>query len=115
VVSKVNSVVIFSNKVGDMVPIVFTRFVRKFCARLVVVVFCHMHARSTPSIPEAERYAIQRTSILGCYRITIRHGYTDLILSPDLAHMLTEQLVLNASRDQSSASSASSVSHLPRL
>ena len=116
VVSKVNSVGIFFDKVGDMVPIVFTQFVRKFKARPEFIVFFHMRPLSTPSIPEAERYVIQRTTIPGCYRMTVRHGYRDQIMSPDMGRMITEHLILFITRDQSSsASSASSVEHSPEV
>lgn len=117
VVSKVNGIGIFFDKVGDMVPIVFTQFVSKFKARPEIMVFLHMRPLSTPSIPEAERYIIQRTSIPGCYRMTIRHGYTDRILSPDLGRMITEQLVLHITRGtaRSTTSSASSVDHSPEV
>jgi KUP system potassium uptake protein len=115
-VSTVNGMGIFFDKVGDMVPIVFTQFVRKFRARPEVIVFFHMRPLSTPSIPEAERYVIHRTSIPGCYRMTVRHGYTDNIVSHGLGRMITEQLVLYITRDQSSsASSASSVEHSPEV
>ena len=116
VVSKVNGVGIFFDKVGDMVPIVFTQFVRKFRARPEVIVFFHMRPLSTPSIPEAERYVIQRTSIPGCYRMTVRHGYSDNVMSPNLGQMITDHLALYITRDQSSStSSASSVEHSPEV
>jgi KUP system potassium uptake protein len=115
VVSKVNGIGIFFDKVGSMVPIVFTQFVRKFRARPEIIVFFHMRPLSTPSIPEAERYVVQRTSIPGCYRMTVRHGYTDRIMSPDLGRMIAEQLVLYITRDTSSKSSASSVEHSPEI
>ena len=117
-VSKVNGVGIFFDKVGDMVPIVFTQFVRKFSARPAIVVFFHMRPLSTPNIPEAERFVINRTSIPGCYRLTIRHGYTDIIVSPDLGRMIVEQLVLYITRDPaalSDTSSASSRQHTPEI
>jgi KUP system potassium uptake protein len=116
VISKVNGMGIFFDKVGDMVPIVFTQFVRKFSARPEIIVFFHMRPLSTPSIPEAERYVIQRTSIPGCYRMTVRHGYADSIVSPNLGLMITEQLVLFITRDTSSSTScASSVKHSPEV
>ena len=116
VVSKVNGVGIFFDKVGDMVPIVFTQFVRKFSARPEIIVFLHMRPLSTPSIPEAERYVVTRTSIPGCYRMTIRHGYTDDIVSPDMGRMIVEHLILFITRDTaSSTSSASSVEHSPEV
>ncbi|KAG0646766.1 Potassium transporter 5 [Hyphodiscus hymeniophilus] len=115
-VSQVNGVGIFFDKVGDMVPIVFTQFARKFRARPEVIVFFHMRPLSIPSIPEAERYVIHRTSIPGCYRMTVRHGYTDSVVSPNLGRMIVDQLSLYITRDQSSsASSALSVEHSPEV
>ncbi|RFU26938.1 hypothetical protein B7463_g9406, partial [Scytalidium lignicola] len=114
-VSRVNGVGIFFDKVGDDVPIVFTQFVRKFRALPEIIVFFHMRPLSVPSIPEAERYVITRTSIPGCYRLTIRHGYTDNIVTPDLGRLIVEQLVLYITRDTSSTSSASSVEHTPAV
>jgi KUP system potassium uptake protein len=115
-ISTVNGVGIYFDKVGDMVPIVFAQFVRKFSARPEIIVFFHMRPLSVPSIPEAERYIIQRTSIQGCYRMTVRHGYTDSIVSPDLGRMIVEHLILFITRDTSSStSSASSVEHTPEI
>jgi len=116
VISQVNGVGVFFDKVGDSVPIVFTQFVRKFRARPEVIVFFHMRPLSMPSIPEAERYVINRTSIPGCYRMTVRHGYTDSVVSPNLGQMITDQLALYITRDHSSSdSSATSVEHSPEV
>ena len=107
---------IFFDKVGDMVPIVFAKFVRKFSARPEIIVFFHLRPLSTPSIPESERYIVQRTSIPGCYRMTARHGYTDSIVTPDLGRMIIEQLILFITRDtESTSSSASSKEHSPEV
>jgi len=115
-VSKVNGIGIFFDKVGDMVPIVFAQFVRKFCARPEIIVFFHMRPLSTPSVPDSEKYVIQRTSIPGCYRLTIRHGYMDHIVSHNLGRLIVEQLVLFVTRDTTSASaSASSVDYSPAV
>lgn len=117
--SKITSVAgvgIFFDKVGDMVPIVFTQFVRKFSARPDIIVFFHMRPLSVPSVPESERYVIQRTSIAGCYRMTARHGYMDSIVTPDLGRVIVEHLILFMTRDRtSSGSSASSVEHSPEV
>jgi len=115
-VSLVDGVGIFFDKIGDMVPIVFSQFVRKFCARPRIIVFFHLRELSTPSIPEAERYIVQRTTIPGCYRMTARHGYTDSIVTPDLGRVIVEQLILFVTRDRdSSSSSASSKEHSPEV
>jgi KUP system potassium uptake protein len=116
VVTKVDGVGIFFDKVGDLVPIVFAQFVKKFSARPEIIVFFHMRQIETPSVPESERYVIQRTSIPGCYRVTARHGYKDSIVSPGLGRVLVEQLVLFVTRDHNSpVPSASSADHSPEV
>jgi KUP system potassium uptake protein len=96
------------DKVGSMVPIVFAQFVRRFSARPEIIVF-YMHPLSESSIPEAKRYVIKCTAIPGCYRLTIRHGYTNSIVTPDLGRMIIEQLILFITRDTTlTAESASS-------
>ena len=101
IVSKTPGIGIFFDKAGDMVPIVFAQFVRKFSARPEIIIFFHMRPLSMPSIPESERFVIQRTSIPGCYRITVRHGYTDSIVSPDLGRLIVGQLTLFITRRSS--------------
>jgi KUP system potassium uptake protein len=116
-VTKVGGIGIFFDKIGDMVPIVFTQFVRKFSARPEIIIFFHMRALPTPSVPESERYIIQRTAIPNCYRITARHGYTDSIISPNLGRTIIEQLILFITRDTESGNSsrASSKEHTPEI
>jgi KUP system potassium uptake protein len=60
-----------------------------------------MRPLSVPSVPDTERYIIQRTSIPSCYRITIRHGYTDDIITPSIGSTLISQLILFITRDPS--------------
>ncbi|TAQ83805.1 hypothetical protein B7494_g7874 [Chlorociboria aeruginascens] len=109
-ISQVNGIGIYFDKIGDKVPIVFTQFVRKFGARPDIIIFFHMRPLSTPSIPESERYIVQRTSIPGCYRMTVRHGYTDdIVSSANLGQLIIEQLILAiTTRATASGSSASS-------
>jgi KUP system potassium uptake protein len=118
-VSTVSGVGIYFDKVGDMIPIVFSQFVRKFAARPEIVVFFHLRGLPVPCIPEAERYIVSRTTIPSCYRLTIRHGYTDAIVNPDLGRMVMEQLVLFITRGERSTfednSSASSKQHSPKV
>lgn len=118
-VSTVSGVGIYFDKIGDMVPIVFSQFVRKFAARPEIVVFFHLRALSVPSVPESERYIISRTTIPSCYRLTVRHGYTDAIVSPDLGRLVIEQLILFVTRGDHSTisdnSSASSKQHSPEV
>ncbi|KAK9329400.1 potassium transporter-domain-containing protein [Lipomyces starkeyi] len=108
-VSKVQGVGIFFDKVGDMVPIVFSQFLRKFSARQEVIVFFHMRPLSVPSIPQSERYVIQRTSIQNCYRLTVRHGYADDVVTPDLGRAIVDKLKWFVASDTTSSTGLSSL------
>ncbi|QSZ30616.1 hypothetical protein DSL72_000173 [Monilinia vaccinii-corymbosi] len=127
-ITTVPSIGIFFDKVGDQLPVVFTQFVRKFCATPEIIIFLHMRPLSIPHVPDSERYVVQRTSIPSCYRITIRHGYTDDIITPSIGSTLVSQLVLFVTSDPSSftglvskdgsrqsPSPASSAMHTPAL
>ena len=105
-ITKTNGLGIFFDKVGDRLPAVFAQFVMKFSTRYEIVVFLHMRPLSTPSIPESERYVIQRTSIPGFYCLTIRHGYMDSIISPDLGGLVITQLARYITRGSSSSTTA---------
>ena len=96
---------------------------RKFKARPAIIIFFHMRPLSRPTVLPEERYVVTRTSIPSCYRITLRHGYMDDVLTPDLGRMLVEQLILHITRDRSSPPSKSpdgspqarSVHHSPEV
>lgn len=117
-ISTISGIGIFFDKSGDMVPIVFAQFVRKFCARPEITVFFHMRSLPFPTVAESERYIISRTSIPSCYRLTIRHGYTDKIVTPDLGRLIVEQLVLHVTKDTNALSdtgSSGSKNHTPEI
>ncbi|SLM35209.1 K potassium transporter [Lasallia pustulata] len=83
---------IFFDKVGDMTPLVFIQFLHKFTATPQVMVFFHLRPLSRPSVPPEERYTITRTGISNCYRLIIRHGYMDEVITKDLGMLIYEQL-----------------------
>lgn len=94
---------IFFDKVGgsgDSIPKVFTQFVRKFQTRPQVIVFFHMRSISVPTVPANRRFVISRVTqrIPCCYRIALRHGYMDDILTPDLANMIMLELMMFITR-----------------
>jgi KUP system potassium uptake protein len=96
-VSTASGLGIFFDKTGggdNIVPRVFTQFLRKFKARPDVIVFFHMRPLSLPTIPVEERFVITRANpaLVSSYRVTLRHGYTDSVLSPDLGNIIVEQL-----------------------
>ena len=94
---------IFFDKLGSSgggVPRVFAQFVGKFRTRPGVVVFFHIRSLSQPTVPAAERYLVARAAGggAGCYRVTVRCGYMDDVLTPALGREVVQQLVLYITR-----------------
>jgi KUP system potassium uptake protein len=56
------------------------------------MVFFHLHPIETPTVLN-DRYVISRLgSIPGCYRLVVRHGFMDEVITPDLAALIYEQI-----------------------
>ncbi|CAI6100832.1 unnamed protein product [Clonostachys chloroleuca] len=88
---------IFFDKVGtrgNMIPKVFTQFIRKFKSRPEVIIFFHMRPLSVPFVPSGERFVITRATwhIPSSYRVTLRHGYLDDVLTPDLGSIIVDEI-----------------------
>ena len=83
---------IFFDKVGDMTPTIFIQFLSKFVATPQVMVFFHLRPLSTPSVPVENRYTVMRTIIPNCYRLVIRHGYTDEVVTENLSQLVYQQV-----------------------
>ena len=90
-----------------MTPTVFIQFLQKFIATPSVTVFFHLRPLSTPSVPAPDRYTIDRTVIPNCFRLTIRHGYMDEVVTEDLAMTIYDQLRDFIVREGAKATSAS--------
>lgn len=83
---------------------VFTQFVRKFKARPALIAFFRVRPLLQPTVAPEERYVISRTTIAACYRVTLRHGYMDDVLTPDLGRTSVEHLILYITRDRGTPS-----------
>ncbi|KAJ6102681.1 hypothetical protein N7486_005108 [Penicillium sp. IBT 16267x] len=91
---------VFFDKFGSTIntPTVFHQFLQKFGAMPEVTVFLHMRPLSVPTIAPDERYTITRCFTKGpdltkqplpnCYRVMVRHGYTDEVVTPDLGNLV---------------------------
>lgn len=91
--SRIRGLGIFFDKTGVMTPSVFTQFASKFVAVMDVTVFFHLHPVETPTVPDDERYAVSKfTTIPGCYRLVVKHGFMDEVISPDLAALVYEKV-----------------------
>ncbi|KAK3382699.1 potassium transporter-domain-containing protein [Lasiosphaeria ovina] len=84
---------IYFDKTGVLTPAVFTHFVSKFVAVPEIAVFFHLHPVEVPTVPAEQRYSVSRfTAVPGCYRLVIKHGFMDEVISPDLAALIYEQV-----------------------
>jgi KUP system potassium uptake protein len=83
---------IFFDKAGETTPIVFSQFVLKLTSMPAVIIFFHLRPIETPSVPADDRYTVSRLAIPNCYRLVVRYGYNDEIITPNLANTVTQQV-----------------------
>jgi KUP system potassium uptake protein len=83
---------IFFDKAGETTPAVFSQFLSKLVAAPEVMVFFHLRPLETPSVLPENRYTVSRLAIPNCYRLIVRHGYMDEVITPDLASLVCEQV-----------------------
>ena len=91
-VSSTRGLGIFFDKAGETTPIVFSQFVLKLTAIPEVIVFFHLRPLETPSVAPESRHTVSRLALPNCYRLVVRYGYNDEIISPDLASVIVEQV-----------------------
>ena len=101
-ITRLRGVGIFFDKTGSAhsTPTVFVHFLQKFEATTSVVVFFHIRPLSAPTVAPEERFSVSRCFPLASssmalqhmYRVTVRHGYTDNVLTSDLGLLIHEQL-----------------------
>lgn len=90
--SSIKGLGIFFDKGGETTPAIFTQFLSKLVATPEVMIFFHLRPVETPSVPPENRYRVSRLAIPNCYRLVVRHGYTDEVISPNLAALVCEQV-----------------------
>jgi len=93
---------VFFDKTGSHngTPTVFIHFLQKFQAAPAITVFFHVRPLSTPSVASEDRFSVSRchtgpgalTNYSNFYRVTIRHGYADTVISSDLGLLIYESL-----------------------
>ncbi|KAF2482537.1 putative potassium transporter 5 [Neohortaea acidophila] len=83
---------IFFDKAGESTPMVYEQWLRKFRAQMDTVVLLHLRALSIPHVAEEDRFAVARTGVRNVYRVVVRHGYSDRVITPDLAQMIYEEI-----------------------
>lgn len=91
-ISRISGMGIFFDKAGETTPIIFSQFVRKLTTLPDVMIFFHLRPLETPSVAPEQRYHVSRLSIPNCYRLIVRHGYMDDVITPDLASLIYEKI-----------------------
>jgi KUP system potassium uptake protein len=91
-VSTTRGLGIFFDKAGETTPIVFSQFVLKLTSLPEVVVFFHLRPLEQPSVSAENRFTVSRLAIPNCYRLVVRYGYNDEIITPNLASVITDQV-----------------------
>lgn len=100
---------IFFDKAGETTPIVFSQFIIKFTATPEIVVFFHLRPLQVPSVAAEDRHTVSRLSIPNCYRLVVRYGFNDEVITPNLASVVYEQLRLYHSSERSVRTIANSI------
>ena len=91
-ISKTRGLGIFFDKAGETTPIVFSQFILKLTSMPEVIVFFHLRPLETPSVAPEDRHTVSRLAIPNCYRLVVRYGYNDEIVTPNLASVVAEQI-----------------------
>lgn len=101
--SQSNGMGVFFDKVGDKTPIVFSQYMEKLAVLPQVSIFLNLRPVETPTVPESERYWVSKMKLRNCYRLVIRHGYLDRVISANLAsvcHNQVKRFILGRNSDQ---------------
>ncbi|KAL3474100.1 potassium transporter [Aspergillus californicus] len=83
---------IFFDKAGETTPIVFSQFMLKLTVLPELSIFFHLRPLEIPSVPVKERFAVSRLAIPNAYRLVVRYGYNDEIISEDLGRVVASQI-----------------------
>ena len=83
---------IYFDKAGETTPTVFSQFVTKLTAIPEVTVFFHLRPVESPSVAPEERHTVSRLAVPDCYRLVVRYGYNDEMITPDLASVIADQI-----------------------
>ncbi|KAL9099427.1 MAG: hypothetical protein Q9163_005073 [Psora crenata] len=101
-VSHLHGIGLFFDKTGvsNGSPAVFVHFLQKFQAAPIITVFFHIRPLSCPTVAPEDRFSVVRCAagpgsagtLENFYRVIIRHGYTDSVISSDLGLLIYENI-----------------------
>ena len=102
IISPIKGLGIFFDKTGDSTaaPVVFVNFLQKFQATPAVAVFFHIRPITNPTVEPEDRFTISRCFpdhnahplVRNFFRVTLRHGYTDEVVTPNLGLVIYEEI-----------------------
>ena len=99
-ISTVRGLGIFFDKTGINTPQVFSQFVGKFVCLPEVVVYFHMRPLEYPTVPSEDRFVVSKIRYLNnCYRVVLRYGFMDEVITADLASLIYWNLRDHLTRD----------------
>lgn len=119
---------IFFDKIGSeaIAPHVFVEFLQKFKAATEFIVLFHLRPLYVPTVAPEEQFSVSRcfaggfqekekSQIPNCFRLTVRYGYTDEVVTPDLGRLVNDAIrKFLLAEDQAKAETRSSLEALER-
>ncbi len=92
---------IYFDKSGLKTPLVFSQYISKFVCLTQVMVFFHMRPLEFPTVSPEERFIVSKIkSLPNCYRVVLRYGFMDEVITPDLASLIYRNLREYVIRDK---------------
>jgi KUP system potassium uptake protein len=127
-ISTTSGLGIFFDKTGSqaIAPHVLVQFLQKFKAATEFMVLFHLRPLSVPTVAPEDLYTVSRcfaggtegkdkVQIPNCFRLTVRYGYTDEIITPDLGKLVADKIrTFLLSEDQAKEETRSSLNALER-
>jgi KUP system potassium uptake protein len=84
---------IFFDKGGIKTPLVFSQFISKLVSTPQVVIWFHMRPLEYPTVPSEDRFIVSKIRYIpNCYRVVLRYGFMDEVVTPDLASIIFRHL-----------------------
>ena len=56
------------------------------------MIFFHLRPLSIPTVAPEDRYTVSRMPIPNCYRLIVRHGYTDVVITSELGNLVYQEV-----------------------
>ena len=119
---------IFFDKAGSQAtaPPILIQYLQKFKATTEFMVLFHLRPLSVPTVSAEDLYTVSRcfaggcggkekVQIPNCFRLTVRYGYTDEVITPDLGKLVADAIrAFLLAQDQAKEETQLSLSALDR-